>query len=35
MYPVAQNLQESEQPICEDTQAVNLFSVGIKTPSMA
>src|SRR3982751_4171444 len=33
MYPVAQNLQLKLHPICEDTQAVFLSSVGIKTPS--
>src|SRR6185369_11297105 len=33
MEPVAQNLQLRLQPICDETQAVNLDSVGIKTPS--
>src|ERR1700749_1619085 len=33
MYPVAQNLQLREQPICEETQAVLRSSVGMRTPS--
>src|SRR4249920_2735315 len=34
IIPVAQNLQVRLQPICDDTQAVFLFSVGINTPSI-
>ena len=34
MVPVAQNLQVKLQPTCDETQAVFLSAVGIKTPSI-
>src|ERR1700712_3460648 len=34
IIPVAQNLQVRLQPICDETQAVFLLSVGINTPSI-